>query len=109
MGSVSVSTVTSRQLAVTATGLTANGSLQVLQGAVDYAGTAGLTSDTQVIATYSAAELAGGSVTLPIDTSAGSFVRTQVLDDSGTTVGVSNPVWLLQDPPPGGIPAPREA
>jgi hypothetical protein len=54
MGSVSVSSVTSRQLAASATGVPAGGSLQVLQGAVDYAGTADLTADTQVIGTYSA-------------------------------------------------------
>ncbi len=107
MGSVSVSSVTSRQLVASATQIPAGGSLQVLQGAVDYAGTAGLTADTQVIATYSAAELASGSVTMSIDTSADSFVRTQVFKSSGHPVGVSNPVWLLQNPPPGGIPAPR--
>lgn len=107
MGSASVSAVTSRQLTVTATGIPANGSLAVLQGAVDYAGTADPTASTHVIATYPAAELTSGSVTLPVDTSADSFVRTQILNSSGTTVGLSNPVWLLQNQPPNGIPDQR--
>jgi hypothetical protein len=109
MGSVSVSTVTKRQLVASATGIPAGGSLQVLQGAVDYAGTAGLTANTQVISSYPAAALAGGSVSQPLDTSRGSFVRTQVRNAAGNLVGLSNPVWLLRAAPPGGIPAPRAA
>jgi hypothetical protein len=109
MGSASVSSLTSRQLTASATGIPANGSLQVLQGAVDYAGSAGLTGNSQVIAAYPAAELAGGSVALPIDTSADSYVRTQVLGGSGNVIGLSNPAWLLQHAPSGGIPAPRQA
>jgi hypothetical protein len=108
MGSVSVSSLTSRQLAVTATQVPCNGSVQVLQGAVDYAGTSGLTGNSKVIASYSAAQVAGGMVTLPVDTSADSYLRTQVL--RGTrVVGLSNPVWLLHNAPPGGIPGPRQA
>ena len=43
-----------------------------------------------------------------VDTRKDSFVRTQVLDSTGTLVGLSNPVWLLRAVPPGGIPAPRQ-
>lgn len=107
MGSVSVSSVKSRKLAATATQIPAGGSLQVLRGTVDYAGTAAPTPNAQVVATYSAAQLATGSVTLPIDTSSSRFVRTQVRDASGTIVGASNPVWLLRSAPPGGIPRRR--
>jgi hypothetical protein len=109
MGSVSVSGLRSRRLAVTATAIPANGSLQVMQGAVDYAGPSGLAANTKVTGSYSAAELAGGPVTQTTDTSRDSFVRTQVLDGSGRIVGVSNPVWLLRAAPPGGIPASRQA
>jgi hypothetical protein len=110
MGSVSLSTLTSRQLTVYATGLPANGSLQVLQGTVDYAGTADPAPDTSVIASYTPAELAGGGgqATLAVDTSGESFVRTVVADAGGAIVGASNPAWLLQNPPPNGIPAPRQ-
>jgi hypothetical protein len=62
-----------------------------------------------VIGSYTAADLAGGSVTKQIDTSKDSFVRTQVFDSSGTLIGLSNPVWLLRKAPPNGIPAPRRA
>jgi hypothetical protein len=109
MGSVSLSALTSRQLTVQATGLPKGGSLQVLQGAVDYAGTADPTPDTEVIATYTPKQLASGQATMAVDTSAESFVRTVVLSSSGAIVGASNPVWMLQNTPPNGIPAPRQA
>jgi hypothetical protein len=109
MGSVSVSQVTSRRLVAQASGIPSGGSLQILQGAVDYAGTAGLTANTKVIGAYSAADLAGGSITKSINTSQGSFVRSQVLNSTGAVIGLSNPVWLLRAAPPGGIPTPRAA
>jgi hypothetical protein len=94
---------------VTATGVPGNGSVQVLQGRADYAGTSDLAPNTKVIAAYPATEVNGGPVTQAIDTSYESFVRTQVLDASGTVVALSNPVWLLRSAPPGGIPGPRAA
>jgi hypothetical protein len=109
MGSASLSALTTRQLTVIATGIPAGGSIEVLQGTVDYAGTADPAANTQVISAYSDTDLASGQVTLPVDTSAESFVRTQVLDASGNTVAVSNPAWLLQNVPPQGIPFPRQA
>jgi hypothetical protein len=109
MGSVSVSKVASRRLMASATAIPAHGSLQILQGDVDYAGTAGLSANTKVIGSYSAGQLASGSVAQKIDTGKDSFVRTQVLDSAGAVAGLSNPVWLLRSVPPGGIPAPRQA
>jgi hypothetical protein len=109
MGSVSVSTVRTRKLAASATGVPAGGSLQVLRGTVDYAGTAGLAANTQAVASYSAKQLAGGKVTLEIDTSKSRFVRTQVRNSSGAVIALSNPVWLLRSAPPGGIPPLRAA
>ena len=109
MGAVSVSKVASRRLVARATGVPAGGRVQVLQGRVDYAGTAALAANTKVIGSYTAAQLAGGSVAQQIDTSQDSFVRTQVLDSSGTLAALSNPVWLLRSAPPGGIPAPRRS
>jgi hypothetical protein len=107
MGSVSVARVPSRKLAAAATRIPAGGSLQILQGAVDYAGTTDLRANTKVIGTYTASQLAGGSVTLPVDTTKSSFVRTQVRNGSGAVVGLSNPIWLLRAAPPHGIPARR--
>ena len=110
MGSATVSTALTRQLSVIAAGIPAGGSVQVLQGAVDYAGTSGLASNATVIASYPDTAFAGGSVTMPVSTSADSYVRTQVLAADGVTiVGLSNPVWLLQNVPPNGIPAARMA
>jgi hypothetical protein len=109
MGSVSVSAVPSRRLVAIATAIPAQGSLQILQGTVDYAGAADLSANTKVIGSYSAGQLSGGSVVHRTNTGKDSFVRTQVLDSAGTVVGLSNPVWLLRAVPPGGIPAPRQA
>ncbi len=109
MGSVSVSRVATRQLTASANGVPAGGNLQILQGRVDYAGTADPQANTKVIGSYTAAELAGGSITQPVDNREDSFVRSQVVNASGVVVGLSNPVWLLRSAPPGGIPAPRSA
>jgi hypothetical protein len=107
MGSVTVSSMPMRVLTVMATGIPRNGQLQVLQGKVDYAGTAAPEPNTTMIASYSAAELASGQANLPVDTTAESFVRTQVLNDDGAVVALSNPAWLLRKTPPNGIPGPR--
>ena len=109
MGSVSLSRLGSRTLTVTGTKLPPGGSLQVLQGDVDYAGAAALAPNTRVIATYSATALggAGGSKTLTVDTTKESFVRTAVADVTGKIVGLSNPAWLLRRAPASGVPAAR--
>ena len=111
MGSASVSGLAQRGLTVAATGIPAGGSLLVLQGDVDYAGTADPSDNTTVIASYSAAGLApgGGHETLTVDTSSASFAVLHVTDAGGNTIATSNPVWMLQNPPPNGIPAPRQA
>ena len=109
MGSVSIARVASRQLLASATKIPASGSLQILQGVVDYAGAAALSANTKVIGTFPASALGSGSVNQSIDTSKDTFVRTQVLNASGTVVGLSNPVWLLRAAPPGGIPVARAA
>ena len=108
MGSVSVSKVASRKLVATATAIPAQGTLQILQGTVDYAGAADLSANAKVIGSFSASQLTGGSVVQQVSNRKDSFVRTQVLDPAGTVVGLSNPVWLLRAAPPGGIPAPRQ-
>jgi hypothetical protein len=111
MGSVSVSGVSSRNLVLTATGIPAGGSVQVVQGTVDYAGTSAPTPDTSVVAAWTDADLAagGGQVSTAIGTTAESFIRPQVLDAAGNVIAIGNPAWLLHNTPPGGIPAPRQA
>jgi hypothetical protein len=110
MGAVSVSSLTSRSLTVTAAGLPAGSRLRVFQGDVDYAGTGGLSSNAVQVASFGPAGLNGsGQATLTVDTSKSRFLRTQVVDSAGKVQGLSNPVWLLDSPPPNGIPAPRQA
>jgi hypothetical protein len=109
MGAVSVSSVTSRKLTASATGLPSGAVLQVLQGAVDYAGQQALTADIKLIGSYTPAQLAGGQVIQTVDTSADSFLRTQIISSAGAIIATSNPVWLLRQAPPNGIPAPRGA
>jgi hypothetical protein len=109
MGAVSVSSVTSRHLAASATGLPSGAVLQVLQGKVDYAGQNALTADTRLIGSYTTTQLASGQITQAVDTSADSFLRTQAISSAGAIIATSNPVWLLRKPPPNGIPAARTA
>jgi hypothetical protein len=107
MGSASVASVTSRQLQVFATGVPSGGNVNVLQGAVDYAGTAAAAPNTATVASYPSTAFATGSVSLDVDTTTACFVRASVTDATGAVVGLSNPVWLLDQAPPSGIPAPR--
>jgi len=107
MGSASVSALAQRQLTVSATDIPAGGSLQIIQGGVDYAGPSQPTALSSVVSAYEASELTTGSVAVSVDTSNSSFVRTQVLDSTGNVVALSNPVWLLREMPGSGIPAAR--
>ena len=110
MGSASLSQASSRRLTVYATGVPSGGTVQVVQGAVDYAGTRDPVPTSKVIASFPASQLPGGqAVSLTVDTSRESFVRTVATDRDGTIVGASNPAWLLRKAPPGGIPQPRQA
>jgi len=109
MGSVTVSSATSRKLTAYATHLPPNGALQVIQGAVDYAGHNDIAPKRRIIGHYTATDLASGTVTQTIDTGKASFVRSHVVDAAGKVVALSNPVWLLRSAPPGGVPSRRGA
>ncbi len=106
MGSALVGSATSRTLHVDVTGLPAGGGVQVLRGAVDYAGTASPVPNTSVVRTLGATDLAG-SATVSIDTATDCFVRLQVVDSSGAVVGFGQPAWALRTQPTGGVPADR--
>jgi hypothetical protein len=107
MGGVSVSQVSSRNLAAAATGLPTGSALQVIQGAVDYAGQGQPSPKTAVIGSYTSSQLSSGQVSQKVDTTQSSFLRTQVVSSAGAVIASSNPVWLLRAPPPNGIPAAR--
>jgi hypothetical protein len=107
MGKVSVASTTSRSLAIYTAGLPTGSKVEVVQGPVDYT-----SSDpgTLIAQTLPATSFSGSGVaSVIINTSASTFVRIQVRNSSGAIIGVSNPVWLLQAPPPAGIPAARIA
>jgi hypothetical protein len=107
MGSATVSLLPQRQVQLVATGLPTGASVRVMRGTVDYAGTADPSPNTVPVATYTDADFAAGQVALAVDTTTSCFVRTEVVSSGGAVVGLSNPLWLLRETPPGGIPAAR--
>jgi hypothetical protein len=109
MGAVSVRPdLNSRQLTVVATGIPSNGTVEIVQGRVDYAGTAEPNPPPSAITSLpSAAFASGAAATVIISTTKGSFVRAAVQDASDTRIAVSNPIWLLREAPPTRIPAAR--
>ena len=81
------------------------GSVTVVRGTVDSAGT----SDPNPSVTrqqYSPSAVQNGELAVQVDTSSPAFVRVEVANSSGTQVACSNPIWLLRDLP-NGVPAPR--
>jgi hypothetical protein len=107
MGQASVSSRTSRSLAVFAANLPSGSTVELVRGPVDYTGN---DPGTSVISTIAASGFGSdGRVSRSIDTSTSCFMRAQVRNSAGAIVGVGNPVWLLRAAPPGGIPADRSA
>jgi hypothetical protein len=110
MGCVSVRPdLASRTAQVTVGGLPSGGSVQVVQGKVDWAGLHDLEPASNVVASLGAADFAGGTAGCSLDTSASSYVRVNVLDGAGRCVAVSNPVWMLTQRPPTSVPTERQA
>jgi hypothetical protein len=105
MGSVSVSTASQRALRILADAVPNGGSVTVVRGRVDSAGTAD-PNPSVTRQQYSAAAVQNGELAVSVDTSSPAFVRVEVADSSGARVASSNPVWLLRDLPD-GVPAGR--
>jgi hypothetical protein len=107
MGKVSVSSNTSRSLTIFAANLGKSAHVDVVQGPVDYTGN---DPGTSVIASFKSSVFStSGMTSLQLNTASSSFVRIQIRTASGAISGASNPIWLLQAPPPNGIPAARAA
>lgn len=106
MGQVNVSPGGSRVVTVWAENLPWGSTLELLRGVVDYAGSDPLNTVTAVPAT-AFGSTSSGAVDFTVDTTTECYVRAQVRLSSGLLVGTSNPLWLLQTPPPGGVPAAR--
>ncbi len=77
----------------------------MVDGLVGYAGATSPDPQVRLSSTSAGSEV---DVALAVDTRTSRFVRLVVRDASGQEVALSNPVWLLRDQPPGGIPAARE-
>lgn len=108
MGSVSVRPgESSRTVTVAAAGLPAGSVVTVVQGPVDH-GTS-VDPGSAVVAQLPASAFATGSAGLTVDTSRSSFVRVEVRTSTGKVVAFSNPVWLLQEPPPVAPATPRRS
>lgn len=108
MGSVSVSSLNSRSLKIYATGFPSGGSVRVVRGVVDYASIPA-PNTAPVVSLAPSAFTKTGSASVAIDTSASCFVRIEMLTKAGKVVSLSNPIWLLRETPPSGVPAARAA
>jgi hypothetical protein len=108
MGSVLIGTEASRTLRIDVTGLPDGAGVQVLRGAVDYAGVADPNPSTTVVRTLGGSDLARAS-TLTVDAGGECFHRLQVVDRRGQVIAFGQPTWTLSKPPPTGIPAARRA
>ena len=107
MGGVSVGEASERSLAVFGRGLPPGSVVNVVQGRIDYVGSGTPDPLVTTIATISAAALAGGSTLVPIDTTASTYVRTEVVTSAGRGVAMSNPVFLYREPPRRAVPVGR--
>jgi hypothetical protein len=106
MGSVSISQRLSRTLTIKATSIPTGGAVRLVQGPVDYAGSAFPNPGTTP-RSFPATDFSDGARTVTLDTTRSSFARVEVLDSAGVLVACSNPVWLLRETPPQAIPPPR--
>lgn len=107
MGAVSVSSLSSRSLALWAKNLPIGSAVQVIGGLVDYAGATD--PATWVKSTLTPSSFSGNIASMSVTTSTSRFFRAQVLDSTGAIIGASNPVWLLRSEPPAGIPPARRS
>ena len=95
MGGVVVTGQRTVPVTVTATDLPADGSVEIVTGRTDRAAPAPAIESTVSRGEHS------------FDAPAGSYVRAMVRDAAGRIVGIGNPVWLLREDPPGGVPPAR--
>jgi hypothetical protein len=95
MGGVVVTGQRTVPVTVTATDLPKGGSVEVVTGRTDRAAPAPAIESA----------LVGGEHSF--DAPSGSYVRAMVRDAGGRIVGIGNPVWLLREDPPDGVPRAR--
>ena len=105
MGGVSVSSKTTRSIAIWATNLPVGSVVELVAGPVDYKGA--VDPGTSVLRSLLPSAFSGGMARVSVDTTSSKFFRAQVRRSSGEIIGTSNPVWLLRSAPPGGVPLAR--
>lgn len=105
MGKVGVSALTARSLNIFAANLPTNSVVDIVQGPVDFTGN---DPGTAVINSIAAATFGtSATASMTINTTNPCFVRAQVRNSAGAIIGISNPIWTLKQPPPGGVPPAR--
>lgn len=109
MGAVSLSRATSRSVSLTATDLPVGSKLRLIRGNVDYAGLNDPAPNSRPVADLGPTAFKGGRAVVAVDTAVSCFIRSEVVDRFGHVIAMSNPVWLLRDPPPAAVPAARSA
>lgn len=109
MGSVSVRPPAERTVRCTLARLPTGGSVEVVRGTVDDAGTSALDPDLQTVATVPVRRIRGGQLAASVDATSSAFFLVRVKDGDGHVVGFTNPCWALTAVPPGGVPALRRA
>lgn len=97
MGSVTVSSLATRTVRVTATNVPSGGRVNIVRGPTDLAGPSQPEPAT-VVTTMPASALTTGPVDVTVTPGSGCFIRTEVCDATGLIIAGSNPVWLLPDP-----------
>lgn len=110
MGAVSVRPeLSTRTLTVSAAALPKGSTVELVQGAVDYAGTKDPNPTSRVVDGLTAKDLRRGTAAISVDTRASSFVRAVVRDATGRGIALSNPVWLLREASHTAVPVARRA
>ncbi|MDP9072846.1 MAG: hypothetical protein M3N98_01505 [Actinomycetota bacterium] len=108
MGSVSVRPGSQRTLRFRMSAIPSRGSIEIIRGTVDDAGSHTPDPELRILTTAST-PARGGDLQLPVDAGSACYFLARVRDADGHTVGFTNPCWSLPAPPPGGVPAARRA
>lgn len=99
MGGVLLTSAPRTSVRAVVTDVPGGGSVEIVVGTVDLAGTAAL----RPLVDVRPAPPGSRTVDVPPD----SYVRAVVRSRAGAVVGFSNPVWVLRAAPPAGVPAGR--
>jgi hypothetical protein len=107
MGGVICRAAARVDLAAVATDVPNGSILEIVIGRVDYAGAGQPVPAIVETRPVAASRLRAGAVGFTVDSGSGAYVRLQLRSAAGTVIGVSNPLWLLPEPPARGIPGHR--